>query len=277
MSNAESPGAVLRRRRRELSLSLEEVAGTTRIQRRYLEALEEERFDMLPGEAYAQGFLRLYAETLSLDAANLIRGYRQQKAPLSVPEADSPRRTGKMDVGFAAKALTAAALLLGAAGFWIFVCKTSPPSSHRAGEELATATPTVVRPGPTPLPSSPKVEEADDSAPEEKILPPDPAPSVPEKTTLPVLPPGGGVLRLEALRSTRLEVMVDDRMSQSYFLEPGILLSWEAGKVIRLRFEDPQAAILWVGEEKTEVGGRTEVEVVAGPSSTSASGRQRRR
>jgi cytoskeletal protein RodZ len=39
----------------------------TKIRAKYLKALEEEHFDMLPAETYVKGFLRTYAEFLGLD------------------------------------------------------------------------------------------------------------------------------------------------------------------------------------------------------------------
>ena len=61
-------GASLEEARRRQGLDLEQVEKATYIGRRYLRALEEERFELLPGDAYAKGFLRTYAEFLGLDA-----------------------------------------------------------------------------------------------------------------------------------------------------------------------------------------------------------------
>jgi len=46
---------------------LEEVEERTKIRKRYLRAMEEERWELLPGAAYARAFLRTYAEFLALD------------------------------------------------------------------------------------------------------------------------------------------------------------------------------------------------------------------
>lgn len=68
----ESPGSALSRERGARGLSLERIAAATRIRRRYLEALEEWRLDDLPGDAYARGYLRAYAEHLDLDPRPLL-------------------------------------------------------------------------------------------------------------------------------------------------------------------------------------------------------------
>ena len=53
-------------------LSLEDVERDTRISRHYLQALEDERFDVLPAPIYARGFMRSYAGYLGLDAAEAV-------------------------------------------------------------------------------------------------------------------------------------------------------------------------------------------------------------
>lgn len=65
-------GERLRSAREARGLSLDEIEAATRIRRRFLEALEAEAFDQLPGGAYARGFLRTYASYLGLPAEDLV-------------------------------------------------------------------------------------------------------------------------------------------------------------------------------------------------------------
>jgi hypothetical protein len=60
-------GPSLREARTRRGLSPADVHKAIRIRERYLTALEEERWDMLPGDAYTKGFLRTYAEFLGLN------------------------------------------------------------------------------------------------------------------------------------------------------------------------------------------------------------------
>ena len=71
-------GASLREARTRRGLSLDDVTSGLRIRERYVTALEEERWELLPGEAYAKSFLRMYAEFLGLDGQPLRR--RVQRA-----------------------------------------------------------------------------------------------------------------------------------------------------------------------------------------------------
>ena len=60
-------GASLREARVRHGLDFPEIETGTKIRGKYLQALEEEHFDVLPGETYIKGFLRTYAEYLGLD------------------------------------------------------------------------------------------------------------------------------------------------------------------------------------------------------------------
>jgi cytoskeleton protein RodZ len=60
-------GNSLREARYRQQLELSEVELATKIRARYLQALEEESFDVLPAQTYVKGFLRTYADYLGLD------------------------------------------------------------------------------------------------------------------------------------------------------------------------------------------------------------------
>ncbi|MCX7831744.1 MAG: DUF4115 domain-containing protein [Actinobacteria bacterium] len=68
-------GERLKEARHKKGLSLKEVQTELRIRSSYLEAMENNNFDVIPGEAYRRAFLRTYAEFLGLDANELLREY----------------------------------------------------------------------------------------------------------------------------------------------------------------------------------------------------------
>ena len=70
-------GSALKKARKELGFSLEEMQKKTNIQADYLQSLEEERFEQLPSPFYARGFLRAYAKSLRLDWKHLLDLYEQ--------------------------------------------------------------------------------------------------------------------------------------------------------------------------------------------------------
>jgi hypothetical protein len=84
-------GDSLHEARMRRGLSAADVQKVIRIRERYLTALEEERWEILPGEAYTKGFLRTYAEFLGLNGNLYIDEYNTRFAhhdeePLLVPE-----------------------------------------------------------------------------------------------------------------------------------------------------------------------------------------------
>src|SRR5215218_1966939 len=60
-------GSSLREARLRQGYDLAEAEVGTKIRSKYLDALEEERFDVLPAPTYVKGFLRSYADFLGLD------------------------------------------------------------------------------------------------------------------------------------------------------------------------------------------------------------------
>lgn len=85
-------GSSLREARMRRGLELSQVERDTRIRPRYLMALEEEQFDVLPGPAYTRGFLRAYADYLGLDAQRFIDEYNTRFAPAEEPAGALPVR-----------------------------------------------------------------------------------------------------------------------------------------------------------------------------------------
>jgi cytoskeleton protein RodZ len=71
-------GADLRAARERLGLSLDDVACTLRIRPPHLEALEEGRISLLPGNAYALAFVRAYSAALGLDAEEMVRRFKAE-------------------------------------------------------------------------------------------------------------------------------------------------------------------------------------------------------
>ena len=70
-------GDTLRNARKERGLELTEVERATKIRTKFLEAMEEDRWEELPGPSYARGFLDIYARHLDLDQQALLDDYRQ--------------------------------------------------------------------------------------------------------------------------------------------------------------------------------------------------------
>jgi cytoskeleton protein RodZ len=88
-------GETLQRARLARGVTLQEAEAATRISRRYLEALENENFGLLPAPVYARGFLRTYARYLGMEPADLLPlfpvGYLDVPLLEPMPKVTTPR------------------------------------------------------------------------------------------------------------------------------------------------------------------------------------------
>jgi cytoskeleton protein RodZ len=87
-------GNSLREARLRQGFELPRVEADTKIRAKYLKALEEEQFDVLPGDTYVKGFLRTYSEYLGLDGQLYVDEYNSRFAREEEPivQPSSPRR-----------------------------------------------------------------------------------------------------------------------------------------------------------------------------------------
>jgi cytoskeletal protein RodZ len=86
-------GDTLREARMRQKIDITEIEAKTKIRAKYLRAMENEEFDLLPGTTFAKSFLRTYADALGLDAHRLVEEYRSQYEPRA--EGDLPPLAGQ--------------------------------------------------------------------------------------------------------------------------------------------------------------------------------------
>jgi cytoskeleton protein RodZ len=182
---AASVGALLKATRTRLGQDIKQVAQALRIRQLFLQAIEDGRYDELPGPTYALGFVRSYADFLGLDSEEVVRRFR----------AETSGGAGKSDLVFPTPAvekrlpsgpLVAAALALGVLiyGGWY-----AASSLHRPVAEAVPEVPdSLAKPGEGQAAEGEKKEEAAQQAapasqpveevkpveakPEEKVEPP---------------------------------------------------------------------------------------------------------
>jgi cytoskeleton protein RodZ len=124
-----SIGETLREARMRQRLDITDVEAHTKIRAKYLRALENEDFGMLPGPTFVKSFLRTYAEFLGLDPHILVEEYRARhdprdeseltpfaRQPRGRPRGRRPRRPSWLPVAAAVGAIVALLLVLGLTG-----------------------------------------------------------------------------------------------------------------------------------------------------------------
>jgi cytoskeletal protein RodZ len=122
-------GTRLKEAREEKQLTLEVLQERTKIQKRYLEAIERGDFDQLPGNFYTRAFVKSYADAVGLDSEELFREY-ESILPKSNKEMISnlpPRKARYTESESGSKLLSflpsilAACLVIGVlAAIWVF-------------------------------------------------------------------------------------------------------------------------------------------------------------
>jgi len=145
---AASVGTILRQARQSLGEELRQTAGYLRIREPYLRAIEDGRYEDLPGRAYAVGFVRAYAIHLGLDGDKVVERFKiesgdieaQQELVIPEPAAESSMPGGS---------LVAASLVLAVAAYggWYYL------STHH---RLVTEAPGIDLPA-RPAPAAPVV------------------------------------------------------------------------------------------------------------------------
>lgn len=205
-------GERLRNAREAKGLSLRAVADLTRIRAIYLQALEDEQFDRLPGRVYARGFLHAYAEALGLDADRLMEAYPGALAPagpasigtagVEIPiQPAVPRSRLRIVASYVAVVLAVALIAVGVIGHLQLRQFNEPVRPEAVAPEQEPGAPGPASPMPAqPAPGQPRESQMPIVAPEPPAAPAaePPQPAVIDGLSLEVATRGTSWLRITA-------------------------------------------------------------------------------
>lgn len=262
----DSLGTYLRQERERQQVSLQAMAAATKIQLKFLEALEHDAYDQLPAPPFVVGFLRAYAQYIAIDSAMVLSAYRSLHRAPETPEVarrpvptptPSPQRRQLIRLG---GFLAVFGLLTGLAmhEFRRGQPTRSPVASFPAGlPGRADHTPDASQPAvpgalqleppgtaPTVLLASPALSIRGEQRPPlttpgaSEAAPP-PTPATPPGSPPPR--PGGAsetlralVLQATAVTDTWLRVEIDGDKRHTLLLTSGKSVQWEASERFRL-------------------------------------------
>ncbi len=158
-------GSTLRETRMRERIDITTVESATKIRAKYLRALENEEWDLLPGPTFVKTFLRTYAEYLELDPRMLVEEYRQRYerpttqdlSPFGPGMGSSRRRRQRprRSLGPFVVGLAGVVALLGALYLLGVVWGDTPDEETRSAGSTPTATATAT-PVKTPRPKAKK-------------------------------------------------------------------------------------------------------------------------
>lgn len=162
-------GAKLKLQREQRGVTLEQISETTKIGGRFLRALEDDRFDQLPGGIFNKGFVRSYARCVGIDEDEAVAGYLEAtgatpdkpEPSLPLPEVrPEPRENQAADLPWGALAIILLIAALGLA-IWGFRSRETEKSQPAPPLQQASSSPTTVPTAvssPTPAPANAPVE-----------------------------------------------------------------------------------------------------------------------
>ena len=228
VGEGESFGSWLRSQREVRQVELETISQSSKVNIRYLEALEQHRFDLLPATIFVKGFLREYARIVGLDPDEVLNFFLAASAQddleggIENPGKRSPRspfgRTGVV-------VLVVAAILA------LLVWRFFPVPDGEGAEEME--------------PMAPPITEA--------APPPPPPESLPEQALR---------VTLEFRATSWVDVHTDGERTVSELRVQGESLTVTADEEIRLKLRNADAAAIEVNGEPFEYDAGDDGEIV---------------
>jgi Helix-turn-helix domain len=158
-------GTTLREARMRARIDITEVEARTKIRAKYLRAIENEEWDLLPGPVYVKSFLRTYGNFLGLDSRVLIDEFKRRYehpsdhdlrpvAPLGRERDRGPRRPrlpAWAPIGLVLAGVVVALYLIGTGGGG----KPTPSAGHRANRAHRAHRTATTHATSTPAPAVP--------------------------------------------------------------------------------------------------------------------------
>jgi len=258
-------GEHLKRERELRGVSLDEIAAATRIKTSFLEALENGRWNELPGGAFNRGFVRATAHFLGLDEDGMVAEYaletggESQAKPPSQPSGAMPRDYRPVLIAVSALLL----LLIG--GGWFVHHKIAVRRQKRASEaasgttqpvvpaNASTAPGTSVTSGTSGTNTATPVAVASGAAPDATANQPLPAPAA---IASPEPPPSEPLkLRLETSKTTRIQVLGDGKLLFKGRLHSDDPKTFQAHEGFEVASNDPGVVKLQLNGESVPFSG----------------------
>jgi len=229
-------GATFRKARETAGLPLEKIAAETRISTRFLQAIESESFELLPGGIFNRGFIRSYAEYLGLDPEQIVADYDRMSAKVQEPlevlrneERESSRRSDRNLIPIAA-----AILVVAIVAYYLITRKPAADVTEQAAPAAAVAkveAPPVETITPPPPQTPPQPEPAVVQQPQPVV----PAPQPPQSAL---------ALDVNAKSQTWIKVTTDGTVVFSDVLQSGTERRFSAERSINITIGNAAGATI---------------------------------
>ena len=234
----ETIGKYLKRVRETCGYSLEDVAGITRINLRYLEAIEEDDFAKIPGETFSHGFIRSFARCIGISDEDISRKIREtlKTEPQAVntqDQNDMAERSVVRKPGKARIILPAAAAVILAALLIVLFTSGRESGTIRNSKELKEVPAESIE-------VQPQVVAENNQVVQKKVEP--------------------VVLKVYARELTWISARIDDKETKEALLKPGDGVMWNGDEKVVITVGNAGGIDLDVnGKRLDPIGRRGEV------------------
>jgi len=234
----ETIGKYLKRVRETCGYSLEDVAGITRINLRYLEAIEEDDFAKIPGETFSHGFIRSFARCIGISDEEISRKIREtlKTEPQAVNtqnQDDMAERSVVRKPGKARIILPAAAAVILAALLIVLFTSGRESGTIRNSKELKEVPAESIE-------VQPQVVAENNQVVQKKVEP--------------------VVLKVYARELTWISARIDDKETKEALLQPGDGVMWNGDEKVVITVGNAGGIDLDVnGKRLDPIGRRGEV------------------
>lgn len=255
-------GERLKQERERRKMTLDDVALATKIGTRMLSALEEEKFERLPGGIFNKGFVRAYARHLGLDDEQAVADYLAASGGTPAVVATTPRETpppeppplieGPAQTPWGLIAVTAL-LVMVAVGLAVWGFSSRKPKPDEV--TFATEKPKEIVASPAPATSAAVPNEVATPLPADATAhPPVQTAAMTSSTTAqpaaPATPaPGAFLVLVKAREESWVSILADGNQTE-FTLSPGRQRSIEARKEVKIKAGNVGALDFWFNGEK---------------------------
>ena len=253
-------GEHLKRERELRGVTLDEISTATRIATRFLQAIENEQWERLPGGVFNRGFVRAVARYLGLDEEDILAEYGQAAGDRSnIPVWTGSPPTVTPEQPWLAWILAGVVVLSVAGGGWFAVKRIV---AWRAARQAGHPAPVVATP--LPVSSTPPEGASEGPAAPQTALPPPPSapvppdPPDPAPITAAIATSRAAValkLNIEAAKTTQVTVEADDRRIFDGLITGGENRTFRARQKFVVSADDSGALVLRLnGETLAPIG-----------------------
>lgn len=224
-------GAKLKEAREAKGLTLEEIQEKTKIQKRYLQAIEKGDYSVMPGQFYTRAFIRQYAEVVNLDPSEVLDDYKSEVPPPTNEEyvnysrvqshsSNSSNRTSAVFSVFPKIIVTI--LIIGIIVFaWYFYTQMLEKNNSDQPQNETNGNNEVILPGEPDRNNTDNRGENNDQNPEEDMEDPENVPEEEPEPTIQLVEPGtedNMYHKYELVQSDQIliELSVEDTNAETY-------------------------------------------------------------